>query len=156
MNLLTNPLTTDSADSILKALPPSRRDTYISMAKDCESSPSELNTTAATLYIWNGYVASAIDRTTGEVEVLLRNFIDRCFSAWNSGKPRLGSEDWLINPEGKLRELVFPEGKKKLTDYADVRTVTGTPTHDDYIAGLTFGTWIHLFPKNMQAKTTLE
>lgn len=147
MNPLTNPLTGDKARSILNALPPSRRNTYLSMAQGCKDSTSEIEVQAASLYIWNGYVASTVDRTTGEVEVLLRNFIDRCFSTWNSSEPRLGSTEWLLNPEGVLRELALPEESKRLIDYADIRTVTGTPSHNDYIAGLTFGTWIHLLPK---------
>lgn len=147
MNPLTAPLTKEKAHSILNALPPSRRSTYLSLAQDCRSSPLETEIRAASLYVWNGYVASAVDRTTGEVEVLLRNFIDRCFSAWNSREPRLGSSEWLLNPEGVLHELVLPEENKRLIDYADIRTVVGTPSHDDYIAGLTFGTWIHLLPK---------
>ncbi|MBP3088386.1 hypothetical protein EML15_04390 [Corynebacterium sp. sy017] len=147
MKFLTHPLTEDRAKSILEALPPSRRNTYISIAQNHEKSTNTISLLAAYLYVWNGYIASSVDRTTGEVEVLLRNFIDEKFSAWNNLQAESESFGWILHPRDELYEIVFPKNGKPLVKYADTHSVNGSPTHDDYVAGLPFGSWVHLLPK---------
>ncbi|MEL6051658.1 hypothetical protein [Corynebacterium rouxii] len=132
---------------IINALPHPRRNTYLTIARDNAETEKKITILAAKLYLWNGYLASVIDRTTGEIEVLLRNFMDKSLSQWNSALPRCGSREWLTAPEGELKELVIPSKGKPLRDFAHLQTVEGTPTHDDYVAGLTFGNWVHLLPK---------
>ncbi|MCQ9353043.1 hypothetical protein NQ015_08615 [Corynebacterium sp. 153RC1] len=148
MDFLRNPLTATEANFILNALPSSRRKTYLDLANEHSRNSQEINLLAATLYVWNGYVASAVDRATGEVEIMLRNLIDKSFSTWNSAYPRSGSTEWILHPEGVLKDLVWPSGQKKLQHYADIRKESTAPTHDDYVAGLTFGNWVHLLPRN--------
>ena len=109
MNLYTNPLTYTDAHRIVDALPRPRRQTYLDIAKKHAETEQRIIILAAELYLWNGYLASVVDRTTGEVEVLLRNFIDRALAQWNSKSPQNGSPEWLTNPEGKLKELVCLE-----------------------------------------------
>ncbi|MFR9875965.1 hypothetical protein [Corynebacterium striatum] len=147
MNLYTNPLTYTDAHRIVDALPRPRRQAYLDIAKKHAETEQRIIILAAELYLWNGYLASVVDRTTGEVEVLLRNFIDRALAQWNSKSPQNGSPEWLTNPEGKLKELVIPSEGTALKEYGHTQTVGGIPTHDDYVAGLTFGNWVHLLPK---------
>lgn len=130
---------------ILDSIPASRRQTYLEIAGKNQN--GNLDVLAARLYVWNGYLASVVDRTTGEVEVLLRNFMDEAFSSWNSRATSNGSPEWLVHPEGILAELIKPPGRKPLVDYAELSPSVDTPSHDDYVAGLTFGNWVHLLPK---------
>lgn len=145
MKVYSNEITSNEASAIMAALPDGRRNTYLGIAQKYSS--SDLTIAAARLYIWNGYLASVVDRTTGEVEVLLRNCIDEGFSEWNSAPQQKGVREWLLFPEGELSEIVAPAGNRPLTEYAHLDTVEGTPVHDDYVAGLTFGNWVHLLPK---------
>lgn len=145
MKVYSNEITSNEASAIMAALPDGRRNTYLGIAQ--KNSSSDLTIAAARLYIWNGYLASVVDRATGEVEVLLRNCIDAGFSEWNCAPQQKGSREWLLFPEGVLSEIVAPVGNKPLTQYAHLDTVQGVPVHDDYVAGLTFGNWVHLLPK---------
>lgn len=147
MKLYSSEITSTEASAIMSALPEVRRNTYLEIAGRGSAGSSELQVLAARLYIWNGYLASVIDRATGEVEVLLRNCMNEGFVEWNSAHPQNGSREWLCYPEGELAKVVAPAGKKSLAEYAHLETVEGTPLHDDYVAGLTFGNWVHLLPK---------
>lgn len=121
--------------------------TYLQIAAEKGRSTSRSEVKAAQLYVWNGYLASVVDRLTGEVEVVLRNFIDPAFREWNSSNPRSGRSDWLEHPEAELSEIVSPKKGRSLISYAHLDSVVGTPVHDDFVAGLTFGNWVHLLPK---------
>ncbi|ATZ05819.1 hypothetical protein HMPREF3148_06060 [Corynebacterium sp. HMSC05D08] len=93
---------------------------------------------AARLYLWNSYLAATVQRTTGIVEVLLRNVIDTSFAQWNSGEPRCGSSEWIEYPEAELAKIVLGRRNRSrgLASYSDVSSVRGIPTHDDLVAGL--------------------
>lgn len=145
MKVYSNEITSNEASAIMAALPDGRRNTYLKIAQ--KNSSLDPTIAAARLYVWNGYLASVVDRATGEVEVLLRNCIDEGFSEWNSAPQQNGSREWLLFPEGALSEIVTPAENKPLTEYAHLSTVQGAPVHDDYVAGLTFGNWVHLLPK---------
>lgn len=149
MKVCNQSITNELADSILAALPTPRRATYESEALKHGFEAERTPIAAARLYLWNGYLASVVDRTTGEVEVLLRNFMDKRLRLWNleAGSGEAPTEAWLENPKSPLDELVFPKGKPPLKRFSHLSTVKGEPTHDDYIAGFTFGTWAHLLPK---------
>ncbi|NMF33096.1 hypothetical protein HF851_12600 [Corynebacterium ammoniagenes] len=97
----------------MSALPEVRRNTYLEIAGRGSAGSSELQVLAARLYIWNGYLASVIDRATGEVEVLLRNCMNEGFVEWNSAHPQNGSREWLCYPEGELAKVVAPAGKSR-------------------------------------------
>ncbi|PIS66658.1 hypothetical protein AZH46_10105 [Corynebacterium striatum] len=111
---------------------------------------------AARLYLWNSYLAATVQRTTGIVEVLLRNVIDTSFAQWNSGEPRCGSSEWIEYPEAELAKIVLGRRNRSrgLASYSDVSSVRGIPTHDDLVAGL-FGSWVRLLP-NKAAASNLE
>ncbi len=151
MEFLTNELTEAQCRVILEALPDARRKTYIELAfqhKAEKASNLAVPIIAAHLYVWNGYLAAVVDRTTGEVEVLLRNFIDESFADWNSADPRNGSRSWILEPEGELAKIVNPRRGNFLKDKANLTKNCEFPRHDDYVAGLTFGNWVHLLPKS--------
>lgn len=75
MKLIQHELGHSEAETILGALPLPRRSTYLNLAKQHGDTGTDIDILAAHLYVWNGFMASVVDRTTGEVEVLLRNFI---------------------------------------------------------------------------------
>ncbi|WP_235923124.1 hypothetical protein [Corynebacterium lizhenjunii] len=147
MKVLNHPLSERKAEAILTALPECRRETYLQIARESGITTEVERLTAAQLYVWNGYLASVVDRLTGEVEVLLRNWLDKCLTEWNSHPDRGGSPNWIEYPEGVLGQIINPEGGTALKDRAHLGTVKGDPTHDDYVAGLTFGQWLHILPK---------
>lgn len=147
MELYKNVITDNVAKEIMSALPQGRSDTYLNIARGNPRPSVREEVLAARLYVWNGYLASAVDRITGEVEVLLRNCMDEAFSQWNSSPAQGGSREWLCTPEGRLAEIVAPPEGRALVDWAHIETVEGAPLHDDYVAGLTFGNWVHLLPK---------
>ncbi|WP_232761052.1 hypothetical protein [Corynebacterium sp. HMSC034H07] len=147
MKLIQQDLGHSEAETILSALPVPRRNTYLHLAKQHGGTDTDIDILAAYLYVWNGFMASVVDRTTGEVSVLLRNFIDSRFREWNSSPPRNGSPNWLEHPEAPLTQLALPEGRSRLADLAHCDSAFSPPSHDDYVAGLTFGIWVHLLPK---------
>lgn len=140
MNISTHEITNHAAAVLLDTLPPPRCQVYRNLA----GSRGDIG--AAELYLWNSYVASAVQRTTGMVEILLRNAIDSAFSQWNIAHG--GPCSWITDPVDKLAEIVTPPGKKPLSDWADLCTVNGNPTHHDYVAGLSFGSWTQLLPRH--------
>ena len=149
MEVFNVPVTEREAEIILTSLPDARKRTYLRIAEEHGTRAVPLGVMAARLYVWNGYLSAVVERTTGEIEVLLRNFIDQRFGEWNCRASKEGKREWLLAPEGILANLVSPKssGKKPLREYANLETVNGVPTHDDYVAGLTFGNWVHLLPK---------
>lgn len=147
MDMKSNEVSFEEASLILSALPEPRKDTYLGLADSYTSTDDERLVLAARLYIWNGDLASAVDRSAGEVEIQLRNFMDKAFIKWNTADPRNGSAEWLLYPKDELEEITKYGDGKTLVDNADVKTAGNNVTHDDYIAGLTFGQWVHLLPK---------
>lgn len=120
------------------------------------------HTKALELYLWNLEAAAAVISTTSLVEVYLRNTIDLAVGNWNisqrytlePGRTSPYSREWLLDPSPRLKnDIVKPgtpqslldAGEKSMKDINNQRTKP-TPTHDDYIAGLTFGTWTYILP----------
>lgn len=113
---------------------------------------------ALKLYQWNIRASAAVVSSTGMVEVELRNSLDRALRQWNSSQidpvthGRYDAE-WLRRPASPLRDVINPQGKKEMWVRAN-QTLVGMdgkplkkhPTHDDLIAGLTFGSWRFLLP----------
>lgn len=147
MHFSTNEVSAKEAALILEALPEPRKTTYLHLAAQYADTETEVLILAARLYIWNGDVAAAVDRSACEVEIQLRNFMDHGFSQWNTSPSRCGSPEWLLYPMGKLAEITTDKNGIALASMAEIRPGTETPTHDDYVAGLTFGQWVHLLPK---------
>lgn len=123
---------------LLQSLPEPRRENYEQLAGLGGA------VLAAKLYLWNTYLAATVLRTTGVVEVQLRNTIDAGFSAWNLSNG--GTTDWITTPVRELAAFVAPPGRRPLSAYADIKTAGHYPTHNDYVAGLAFGSWTQLLP----------
>ena len=133
------------AHCIWEALPVARRETYLRIAEQHGACDAQAILLAMQLYVWNGDLAAAVDRATGEVEVYLRNFIDKSFSQWNESSVA-GTHEWLTQPASPLTKLVNTS-RGSILSLAHTDTVRGKPTHHDYVAGLSFGTWVHLLPR---------
>lgn len=138
MELSTNPVDSVTAGVLLQSLPGPRRENYEKLA----GIGGEV--LAAKLYLWNTYLAAVVLRTTGVVEVELRNTIDNGFSSWNLQNG--GTPDWITAPVGELATFVTPPGKRPLREFADIKTAGPQPSHHDYVAGLAFGSWTQLLP----------
>ena len=147
MHCSTNEVSAKEATLILGALPAPRKRPYLDLAAQYADSETEVLILAARLYIWNGDVAAAVDRAACEVEIQLRNFMDRGFSQWNTNPPRCGSPEWLLQPRGELATITTNKNGVALSSMAEIQPNIVAPTHDDYVAGLTFGQWVHLLPK---------
>lgn len=122
----SNEVSLEEAWLILNALPEPRKRTYLDLASPNAKTDGERLILAARLYVWNG---------------------DRAFIKWNTDEPRNGSREWVLYPQDELREITTDRRGKTLVDKSDVKTAGEDITHDDYIAGLTFGQWVHLLPK---------
>ena len=132
-------MSTATAQMVLSSIPEVRRRIYIDAAGSHEIG------LAAQLYLWNTYMSATVLRTTGIVEVQVRNRMDCALREWNECNG--GSHRWIEEPVGELAKVVRPSGNKPLHKLADTTTVVGKPTHDDYVAGLTFGAWARLLPR---------
>jgi hypothetical protein len=153
-------LTYRAARQIEQAIPTARFQTY----REATGGVIE----AAQLYLWNIQAASAVTELTGIVEVLLRDTIDTCLRTWNVSSG--GHEDWIVDPiPTTLQHIVRPDvppswrpkqagdlypkwwEKKALDNYGTGRPGSGsttrtTPTHDDLVASLNFGSWTSILP----------
>lgn len=134
----TAPLTGNSALAVLSTILAIRKKTYLDAVHLGDM------TAAPELYLWNTYMAATILRTTGIVEVHVRNRIDEALRQWNL--VRGGSGEWITEPEDVLASLVKPAAGKTLAERADITSVDGAATHDDLVAELPFGTWARLLP----------
>lgn len=113
---------------------------------------------ALSLYQWNIRASAAVISSTGMVEVQLRNSLDEALRQWNSNQQFSSGNgyygpDWLQNPASPLKDIINPPGQKTMQARAEdsLRGLDGTstkrnPTHDDLVAGLTFGSWRYLLP----------
>jgi hypothetical protein len=133
----TTPLTEFTADIVLRSVPEVRRQIYVEAVQPHDT------LAAAELYLWNTYMSATLLRATGIVEVQVRNRIDAGLRAWNTRSG--GDEGWICNPVGILTDIVKPASNKPLTKFANLST-TENATHDDYVAGLPFGSRIRLLP----------
>lgn len=138
MDITNEPLTAGAAQLILATIPHVRLQNYLDRALE---GPEH----SARLYLWNSYMAAVVQRSTGLVEVQLRNAIDMGLRRWNTmhgGRP-----EWIVNPVGPLTAVVRPAAGRPLRSYAETASVSGDPTHDDLVAGLSFGSWVRLLPR---------
>lgn len=121
---------------------------------------------ALALYQWNIRASAAVTSSTGMVEVQLRNSMDQALRHWNSSQthPSTGfhyGAGWLDAPASPLKDIINPKGKNGKPDpptmrarAADtLRAIDGSitkpnPTHDDLVAGLTFGSWRWILPSH--------
>lgn len=122
---------------------------------------------ALDLYRWNIDAGAAVLATMAVVEVALRDTVDRQLRAWNQAHG--GSEEWITRPQGALAHIVrqtpkknwHPNHGKPLGNLhpawwerrarVNLRDQLGnltkpSPNHDDLVAALTLGTWVHLIP----------
>lgn len=133
------PLTEFAADIVLRSVPEVRRQTYVDAVQPHDT------LAAAELYLWNSYMSATLLRATGIVEVQVRNRIDIGLREWNTRNG--GDEKWICDPVGILADIVKPASNKPLAKFANLSTTPEAATHDDYVAGLSFGSWIRLLPK---------
>lgn len=110
-------------------------------------------TSAEALYSWNSQMSAAIFEVLGYLECALRQAIDRQVRTWNAqqGEVRFvrGAEvgpDWAVPrmAAAPLRSLVAA----RCSEASSRVRKSGTPSHDDVVAQLRFGTWVSLVPKS--------
>lgn len=124
---------------------------------------------ALALYEWNVDASAAVSSTMSAVEVALRDTFDRQLRTWNMSQG--GGVEWITHPEGVLAHIVrrtpnqswvnrSPEtalhpqwweakARDSMKDHLGCVT-KHSPTHDDLVSGLTFGTWCFLIPKPLR------
>ncbi len=117
---------------------------------------------ALDLYLWNIDVAGAVLSTTAMVEVQLRNAINARLCSWNAAqnfevdptRSQPYSQDWLTDPAPKLAQVISPPRREPLWKSAQqaARNIEETYastnlSHDDLVAGLSFGSWLWLLPR---------
>ena len=147
--------------TLIENIPAPRLRTYLNAA----GQDPEL---ALDLYQWNIDAAAAVAGTLAIVEVALRDTIDQRLREWNVLKG--GSEKWITDPKVPLSHIVRrtppPKWQKDrnrrpgdlygkwweamarggMKDHLG-RQTNQSPTHDDLVAALTFGTWKNILPK---------
>ncbi len=107
---------------------------------------------AFTLYRWNLLVASTIQEVLGLFEVALRNAIDPHVGAWQLTAPPAGGRpygrNWLAEPHPLLSNSQGARRFAALKDNVDkaIRGKGRSPTHGDFVAQTTLGTWRYLLP----------
>ncbi|MEU8146170.1 hypothetical protein [Nonomuraea sp. NPDC048901] len=85
---------------------------------------------ALRLYTWNKEIVGAFSGSLSELEVVLRNAMDRRLTS------HFGGRDWWASPRIRLA----PHARDKITAVA-MPKAGAIPTADDVVAGLTFGFW---------------
>lgn len=147
---------TQTTSSIITALSDPRFQTYKQHV--CNDEKKALD-----LYLWNIEMSRAVIATTGMVEVQLRNSINQALVRWNLQQPVTDparstpySAGWLRDPAPKLAQVINPPNKpeywkKAIPSLKNEQGVLKKPmhqqTHDDLVAGLSFGSWTYLLPK---------
>lgn len=145
----------ESTENIIAAqIGSARLSTYLTQAQGDRSR-------ALALYLWNLESSAAVLSTTAMVEVHLRNTVDLALKSWNAaqdytaepGREGPYSQEWIEDPAPRIRNIVAPARRVSLKDKSrssmkDInnKNTKPYPTHDDYVAGLTFGTWTSLLP----------
>ena len=142
-----------SQNDIIDSIGKPRFSTYLSAANGNKAK-------ALDLYLWNAEAASAVMSTTGMVEIQLRNVLDKGLQDWNRKQPMSDpnrnhpyTTNWLKDPAPRLAQVISPSNKppmwksalKSMKDINGIQTKTN-PSHDDLVAGLTFGSWTSLLP----------
>lgn len=148
---------------IVPHLSPARLALYRAECKD----PSDYR--AGALYTWQLELHAAWYEVLGLVEMLLRHSLDNALAGWNtsSSLPGGGTPDWLLSSARPLNSLnrrmssdVRTAARKAAARRAPTHPRFGAaPTHDDFVAQLTFGNLTHLLltktaPTNRSARAT--
>jgi len=112
---------------------------------------------ALAAYEYNLRLSGAIYEALAIVEVALRNALDRQLRTWNATQAtRAGDRpfqpDWTLDPAPLLKRLVGADLRKAVQR---VPHHGRTPSHDDVLAQLTFGTWRYLLPDGDPGKRYL-
>lgn len=137
--------------SFARAIPPARFATYLAAADNHLAD-------AVDLYLWNTEAVGAVMQVTGMVEVLFRDTVDTQLRTWN--QRHAGTPEWIVHPAEPLRFIVRKTPPEKWTKRNHNRPEAiyhqwwearsshreHNPTHDDLVAGLTFGTWTSIIP----------
>lgn len=108
-------------------------------------------------------MSRAVAATTGMVEVQHRNSIDQALTDWNTkqevttpGRVNSYSAGWLTDPAPRLAQIINRPGKRPLwksalpalkDEHGNFKKPITQYTHDDLVAGLTFGSWTYLLPQ---------
>lgn len=110
-------------------------------------------TSAEALYSWNSQMSAALFEVLGHLECALRESVDCQLRTWNSrqGDARFvpgvaAGPDWALPSEAAapLRSLV----SGKCTEARSRVRKSGSPSHDDIVAQLSFGAWVSLIPRS--------
>ena len=107
---------------------------------------------AWSLYLWANELAGSLHAQISLVEIAVRNSIERELRVWNASQG--GSADWTLQDQARepLYTLIrgdLNQARSHARRDANAR-VAGhprrgvTPTHNDVIAQLMFGTWVKL------------
>ena len=152
---------TATLHKLIACIPAPRFQTYLDAAGGDERR-------ALALYRWNIDAAAAVTSTLSVVEIALRDTFDQQLRAWNTANG--GTTEWITAPQGVLAHIVRETPKKQwlnnprrqpgqlhpkwweakamqnMKDYLGAPTLR-SPSHDDLVASLTFGTWTFLIPK---------
>lgn len=91
------------------------------------------------LYEWNMDASAAVMHTSGMVEVVLRNALDRSLSAWHESK-RPGT-DWL---DLQVLDMRARQDIAEARQRASRRKRHGGISHGKVVAELSFGFWRYL------------
>lgn len=111
---------------------------------------------AAALYNWNAEISASFLEVICHLEVLMRNAIDRQFSATDPAAPLsiLVPDVWLCDPK-----TLTDEGRERVNDAIKRLQREGRrPTRGRVISSLTFGFWQALFSSVYETlwRTTLS
>lgn len=117
-------------EQLLDLLTVERMGSYFDAARgDTES--------AFSLYEWNMEASAAIMSTTGMVEVLVRNALDRQLTLWQQDREH--PSDWLdLGVLDQHAKQDIAQARRRASQR------NGTPTHGKIVAELPFGFWRYL------------
>ncbi|CRY84639.1 MULTISPECIES: hypothetical protein [Actinomycetes] len=111
---------------------------------------------AGALYAWQIELHAAWYEVLGLVEMLLRHSLDNALGNWNHASPLPGggTREWLVSAAKPLSSLSAKMARDARTEAQKVAKRRSrqhprygvTPTHDDFVAQLTFGNLAHLLP----------
>lgn len=110
--------------------------------------------------------------TTSLVEVVLRNTVDEALKRWNSrqayenvpNRKTAFSEEWILDPCPAVKNWLYSGESPRKSRFLQssrvamkdmyCRDVKSHPTHNDYVAAFTFGTWLRFIPKPSASNPT--
>jgi hypothetical protein len=112
---------------------------------------------ARKLYQWNVEVSAALYESLMLLEVALRNTLDLTLKNINSTladkNGTLHTSEWLLDPNQLISGIV--SGQEVQNAKTRVQHMHRSPSHDDILAQMTFGTWRYLLPSKGNSKKIL-